>query len=562
MHGRLDVAGRSAVALAAIALMVSVAASCTQDFDQFFQGPAGTGATGGGGIGGGGGECNEPADCPGLDTTCEYRSCENHQCGMANAPASTPCTEEGGRVCDSAGHCVECAVQSDCEDDEICQQNQCVPASCANGVMDNTETDVDCGGGVCNPCQNGQDCLLARDCYSRFCDPTGAGGAGGGSAGSVCAPCSGDSDCLAVPSSWCDSSLDGGTCVDKKDDGDICSGANECLSGYCPADDGVCCATACTARCQACLQGKTGSANGTCELITAGTDPDSECAASAPSTCGSSGDGCTGTSTSCILYDGTTECAPQSCTGNTLSDPRLCDGNGSCQPPSTSTCPSGYLCDAAGAACRTSCSNNTHCLASYYCDGSACQLDKGLGAPCGDPLECQSNFCPFDDGVCCDAGCTGICMSCLGADTGGSDGNCDPATAGTDPDGDCTPNYPCGRMCDGNASPACEPRCPSCADLYGGDSEVNQVCGFDYQTCVLNVSTQTDDCETICQRGGGRCLVAENASNTNDCTLNNPGTWDCSTTGDNSILCTCSHGCDQDPPCNPATETCTATGCN
>jgi len=86
---------------------------------------------------------------------------------------------------------------------------------------------------------------------------------------------------------WCDGSLNGGTCVDQKNDGEPCTGANECLSGSCPGDDGVCCDSPCTALCQACLQSKTGSPDGICDDVTAGTDPDDECPG--PGSCNGSG---------------------------------------------------------------------------------------------------------------------------------------------------------------------------------------------------------------------------------------------------------------------------------
>ncbi|MBM4362125.1 MAG: DUF11 domain-containing protein, partial [Deltaproteobacteria bacterium] len=42
-------------------------------------------------------------------------------------------------------------------------------ASCADGVQNGTETDVDCGGGVCAPCALGRDCGVGADCSSGVC---------------------------------------------------------------------------------------------------------------------------------------------------------------------------------------------------------------------------------------------------------------------------------------------------------------------------------------------------------------------------------------------------------
>src|SRR5205814_625107 len=55
-------------------------------------------------------------------------------------------------------------------------------------------------------------------------------------------------------------------------------------------------------------------------------------------------------------------------------------------------------------------------------------IGKVLGDACRDGTECQSTFCA--DGVCCDGACTGDCSFCA---NGGSEGECQPAKAGTNP---------------------------------------------------------------------------------------------------------------------------------
>jgi hypothetical protein len=42
-------------------------------------------------------------------------------------------------------------------------------ASCANGIKDGDETDVDCGGSTCPLCANGDVCNAGSDCASRVC---------------------------------------------------------------------------------------------------------------------------------------------------------------------------------------------------------------------------------------------------------------------------------------------------------------------------------------------------------------------------------------------------------
>lgn len=45
--------------------------------------------------------------------------------------------------------------------------------TCTNGIQDNFETDVDCGGPLCAPCADGQQCQLPEDCESQNCPPSG-----------------------------------------------------------------------------------------------------------------------------------------------------------------------------------------------------------------------------------------------------------------------------------------------------------------------------------------------------------------------------------------------------
>jgi hypothetical protein len=249
--------------------------ACTKDFDQFFEGtatPSGSGASGaqggaagmGGTTDGGGGsapECSMPGDCPGMDSTCVSRTCVNNLCGSETALAGTPCTESGGVVCDGNGLCVECVDAAQCEAGEVCDQNACVPTTCVDMLLGGNETDVDCGGPDCNPCVNGDDCLVATDCESGFCDNL------------TCAACGDNGDCDAAD--WCDSTVNGGTCTPDKADGSPCGDDGECTSGSCA--DGVCCDGACNMACESCIAAETGGTDGVCADVLAGTDPANDC---------------------------------------------------------------------------------------------------------------------------------------------------------------------------------------------------------------------------------------------------------------------------------------------
>jgi hypothetical protein len=226
-----------------------------------------------------------------------------------------------------------------------------------------------CNGASLCKLVDGQGCGLTTDCLSLQCtDGVCCDLACGGPCQACSAALTGgpngvcdfvifgtdpDGDCPA--NQLCDSA---GQC--KKDDGQPCGGAGECLNGFCPTQDSVCCNAACTAGCEACLAAKTGGTDGTCDFVSFGIDPDNDCAAT-----------------------------------------ERCDGGGVCL-----------------------------------------RID---GQPCIVPSQCLSDFCPADDGVCCDQACGALCWACLASKTGGTDGTCDYVLANTDPDTDC----PGGHNCDG-----------------------------------------------------------------------------------------------------------------
>lgn len=99
----------------------------------------------GGGTGGGPVNCDH---CPGMDTTCQERVCD--PCDVQNAPAATPCTEDGGVMCNGLGGCVECLTSDDCSEvGDMCIDGECGTASGANG--DPCLQNADCFSGHCSP---------------------------------------------------------------------------------------------------------------------------------------------------------------------------------------------------------------------------------------------------------------------------------------------------------------------------------------------------------------------------------------------------------------------------
>jgi hypothetical protein len=247
----------------------ALASACGPDWDELdpsadddaggaSSSSSGSGATGAGAAGGGG-SCD--AD-DGL--ACTEDACVDGVPEHDPLPAGAPCG--GGRVCDGSGQCVECVQDDDCPGAKVCVDGACSscnqPETCAslgltcglaqdgcggtldcdNGVLDGTETDVDCGGGCGQQCATGADCGVGADCVSGFC----ADGVCCNSAcTATCMACNlvaAVGTCMNTPQLQEDANgamvctltnaCDGlGAC--KKDTGQPCAADTECASGNC-----------------------------------------------------------------------------------------------------------------------------------------------------------------------------------------------------------------------------------------------------------------------------------------------------------------------------------------
>ncbi len=203
--------------------------------------------------------------------------------------------------------------------------------------------------------------------------------------------------------------------------GAVCGAPGDCTSGVCA--DGVCCDTACSGACQACTAAKKGSgADGACGNVKDASDPD-------------------------------LECAPQVCAAGTQTNAFVCNGAGACRANGTVTC-SPYTCNTMGKACLATCTGDSDCVSTHYCDGGSCVSKKANGVGCTGNRECSSAQCW--DSVCCDKACGGVCEACSAALKGsGANGKCEPVLANTDPKDKCTKDtaYPTSckadGMCDG-----------------------------------------------------------------------------------------------------------------
>jgi hypothetical protein len=105
---------------------------------------------------------NDDSDKP--NTQCQITSCVNGTPMGTPAPQGTECSVGGGTACDGQGNCVECIVDADCPMGLLCDDNTFSCYSCTDGVQNGGETDIDCGGGKCPYCMQGQKCKIVNDC--------------------------------------------------------------------------------------------------------------------------------------------------------------------------------------------------------------------------------------------------------------------------------------------------------------------------------------------------------------------------------------------------------------
>ena len=154
---------------------------------------------------------------------------------------------------------------------------------CSDGTKNNEETDVDCGGTTCAPCELAKACAKADDCASGFC------------ADDVCCNAACDADCDACTAALKESGDEDGTCGPSKAEtecGDAtcaegvatsrgaCDGTStecgpgeetECEEFACNSEENACFAECKeNEHCARCHECKTD--DGTCVLAAAGTE--------------------------------------------------------------------------------------------------------------------------------------------------------------------------------------------------------------------------------------------------------------------------------------------------
>ncbi|HEX2873680.1 MAG TPA: SUMF1/EgtB/PvdO family nonheme iron enzyme [Polyangiaceae bacterium] len=443
----------------------------------------------------GSGFCSEQVCC---DTACSgvTQSCRHDDTGLADG------------VCGAAPNGVQCFGTCD---SGFCADNVCCSTACdgADDACVYAKTGLTTG--TCGPIVLGVSCASDASCSSGHCVE------------SVCcdAGCGGSNDsCLAAKTGLSD-----GVCAPIKN-GTACANDNQCGSGLCR--EGVCCDTACGGTCESCRASQSGAPDGQCAPIPEGKDPANECDPAGSGVCRLPGtcSGARACKTSQDVPCGTSSCASDSVQVNAAT----CDGEGVCQAAGTSNC-TPYKCVAG--ACASSCALDSDCLSPAVCLGDRCVQPVAEGETCDVGEECSSGHCV--EGVCCDVACTGTCESCLGNQTGRTDGQCAPVLAGGSPrtsagcessggvcgadgkcdgEGSCRVAAPKGVGC-GTACEAGSEQLREC-DGFGACATKTVMSCLPYR-CVPGGNTCASECATSedcaagaqCNRNTGECAVTD-----------------------------------------------------
>jgi hypothetical protein len=450
-------------------------------------------------------------------------------------------------------------------------------ASCTDGVMDGTETGVDCGGGQCPACGNGQTCLVPSDCASTVCS-SGA-----------CVECTAPTDCAAQASlclvNTCTATTCGTTnaatgtaCTDNG--GTVCSASGTCVACNVDADcagGGVCSNNTCMAAtcadgvkdgsetdvdcggtaCPPCVDTKHcavnadcvnklcfGTGPGTCvscmDMIKDGNETGVDCGGTQCDALGQTcpaGGGC-GTASDCT--------SPAACSGSTYTPPTACTG-GLCVAGVSKPCagPDG-LCNAAVGCVQ--------CNASTDCAAASCS-----GATFTPAATCVSNACVAGTQQAC-TGSAKVCNAADGCVQCNTVADCPAATFCSTPT--CTANV-CGTVFvpAGTALPNGSQTAGDCQKLVcNGNGSVTSV------DDATNIPTSTSACETNPSCTGNPLAPSFTPAPTGtDCTTDSdPSAFVCGNTSNSNIAGTCVE-CNTDADCieinDAGTLSCnTATG--
>jgi formylglycine-generating enzyme required for sulfatase activity len=179
-------------------------------------------------------ECTKDEDCPSKVCDTAKGACLAPTCKDGALNQDETDTDCGGANCAPCDVQKKCKGATDCTT-KVCTGGVCQAATCTDTVENAVETDVDCGGTTCGKCVDGKKCKVRGDCTSDVCT------------GGKC----------AVPS--CNDGAKNGTDTDVDCGGPACPRCGSNLMCLTAADcaSGVCADTGTGLRCQppTCMDG-------------------------------------------------------------------------------------------------------------------------------------------------------------------------------------------------------------------------------------------------------------------------------------------------------------------
>ena len=359
---------------------------------------------------GGGGPC---APCPaGQGCQMGPRDCMSQICdGTTQTCTMAACTDgvrngtETGLDC-GGGACPQCPAGQGCQQgprdcmSQVCDgtTQTCAAPSCTDGVLNGSETGLDCGGGTCPQCSAGQGCQQGpRDCISQVCNP----------GTQTCAMAT----CTDGVRNGLETATDcgGGVCPQCPAGQGCQQGPRDCMSQICDSGTQTCAMATCTDGVQNGAETGLDCGGGTCPVCPAGQ-------------------GC---------QQGPRDCMSQVCTANICAVPSCIDtvrngtetdtdcGGGTCP-----ACPAGRVCNVNG-----DCQSN-------ICTGSVCQAaptcTDGIRNGTETDVDCGGGTCPAcANGLRCNAGADCVSGSCSGGFCVTASSCTDGVRNGSETDVDC-----------------------------------------------------------------------------------------------------------------------------
>ena len=163
--------------------------------------------------------CSLNTDCQSMFCNQTSMKCENISINMCSDGIlnQDETDVDCGGVCDPCSLNMSCRQGIDCHSG-LCINNTCsLPLDCKNSYQDVNETDIDCGG-VCQPCGLHKYCVVNRDCKSNYCRQ------------GMCEP---EPDCSNGYQDGDETDIDCGGSCSKCEEGRLCLDDDDCASGRC-----------------------------------------------------------------------------------------------------------------------------------------------------------------------------------------------------------------------------------------------------------------------------------------------------------------------------------------